>query len=211
MTYRDLVCRLPYDSDNVSDSRLAFRQATAEPLYHQQDDTYCMKTLYGLRRDRPCVQDVGSVATKAGRCVAFPNLYQHRVSPFELTESHRPGVRRILVFFLVDPSCRIPSATEVPPQQEVWLKHTMYTARSSPHSRLAQLPVELVDAQIALTPGIMSSEEALQTRKELMNERTVRLPDGGETDDEDDFDDASVFTGLDEDDLFSHTFNMCEH
>ena len=76
-----------YHSENIQDTRLSFRQATADPFYHEQNDSFCMKTLYGMSRDRPCVQDVGSVITKEGRCVAFPNLYQHKVSPPSPTQS----------------------------------------------------------------------------------------------------------------------------
>ena len=33
-----------YHSENIQDTRLSFRQATAEPFYHEQDDSFCMKT-----------------------------------------------------------------------------------------------------------------------------------------------------------------------
>lgn len=178
-----------YDSDNIRDTRLAFRQATAEPMYHEQYDSYCMKTLYGMDRDVACAQDVGTIATKEGRCIAFPNLYQHKVSPFELADRTRPGVRKILVFFLVDPTRRIPSATEVAPQQEAWLKDTLYNAGDDSH--LSKLPVELLDVHTSMTPGIMNKEEALKVREQLMRERTVDIGYGEE--------------------FFTYTFNMCEH
>ena len=46
-------------------------------------------------------QNRGSVKTKAGRCIAFTNIYKHCVSPFKLVDPSRPGHRKILVFFLV--------------------------------------------------------------------------------------------------------------
>ncbi|CAK5263957.1 unnamed protein product [Mycena citricolor] len=100
-----------YDSDNIEPASLGFRQAVASPPYHQQDDVACMIMLYNLRREDALIQDVGSVQTKSGHCIAFPNVYHHRVSPFKLIDASKPGVRRILVFFLVDPTRRIPSAT----------------------------------------------------------------------------------------------------
>ncbi|KAL1745925.1 hypothetical protein HDZ31DRAFT_81609 [Schizophyllum fasciatum] len=175
-----------YHSENIQDTRLAFRQATAEPYYHEQDDSFCMKTLYGLARDEPCVQDVGSVATKERRCIAFPNLYQHKVAPFKLEDPTKPGLRKILVFFLVDPTRQVPSATTVPPQQEGWLQDALYSTGEG--SRLANLPVELLDAFAAMTPGTMSKEEAFRVREELMAERSVELSYG--------------------DGLFIHEFNM---
>lgn len=39
-----------YQSENISESRLAFSQATQEPHYHGQDDSYCMQVLYGMGR-----------------------------------------------------------------------------------------------------------------------------------------------------------------
>jgi hypothetical protein len=39
-----------YDSDNISESRLAFRRATSEPEAHEQDDGKCMRVLYDMDR-----------------------------------------------------------------------------------------------------------------------------------------------------------------
>ena len=84
-------------------------------------------------------------------------------------------MRKIVVFFLVDPTRRIPSATDVAPQQEEWLRHTLHTAKSDERSRLSTLPLELLDAQADLVEGIMARKEALDIREELMKERSVRM------------------------------------
>ena len=195
-----------YDSENIQDTTLAFRQATSEPLYHRQDDVFCMWTLYRLERDGPCVQEIGSIPTKKGRCIAFPNLFQHKVwpefccvsvklepnlslaqvSPFKLVDPTTPGVRKIIVFFLVDPTRRIPSATDVAPQQEEWLKNTLHTAKVDDSSRLSTMPLELLDAQADLVEGIMTRKEALEIREELMKERSVRRDEEGGDYEEDD-------------------------
>ena len=39
-----------YDSENISESRLAFRRATSEPHAHEQDDGKCMRVLYDMDR-----------------------------------------------------------------------------------------------------------------------------------------------------------------
>ena len=75
-------------------------------------------------RNAPCVQGVGDVITKTHRCIAFPNLYQHRLQPFGLEDPTRPGHRRVLVFFLVDPTQKVLSATDVAPQQG-WITKTV--------------------------------------------------------------------------------------
>jgi len=51
-----------------------------------------------------------------GRCIAFPNIYQHRVSPFELRDKSKPGHRKILAFFLVDPTLGQPRPVVPNPQ-----------------------------------------------------------------------------------------------
>ncbi|KAJ7236255.1 hypothetical protein B0H12DRAFT_1238523 [Mycena haematopus] len=160
-----------YESENVESCALNFRMATQAPHPHEEDDSTCMEILYGIKRDTPCVQDIGSVETKAGRCIAFPNLYQHRVSPFKLVDDTKPGVRKILVFFLVDPTFSIISASNIPPQQLDVLRDILRSEGSS--SRLSLLPVELLDYIARLVPGVKSRAEAEVIREELIQERTV--------------------------------------
>ncbi len=76
-----------------------------------------MREVYGLENEDALNQTLGSASTPAGRCLAFPNVLQHRVSPFRLADPARPGHRKILAFFLVDPSETIVSTSDVPPQQ----------------------------------------------------------------------------------------------
>ncbi|MCB5181919.1 DUF4246 domain-containing protein [Streptomyces antimicrobicus] len=105
-----------WDSENITESRLGFRAALDDPDYEQNDDDG-MREVYGLENEDPLNQELGSVATPAGRCLAFPNILQHRVGSFRLADPTRPGHRKILAFFLVDPSTRIVSTSDVPPQQ----------------------------------------------------------------------------------------------
>lgn len=105
-----------WDSENITESRLSFRAALDDPDYEQSDDNG-MREVYGLENEEPLNQMLGSASTPAGRCLAFPNILQHRVGPFRLTEPTRPGHRKILAFFLVDPSETIVSTSDVPPQQ----------------------------------------------------------------------------------------------
>ncbi|MEV7404176.1 DUF4246 domain-containing protein [Streptomyces sp. NPDC091267] len=105
-----------WDSENITESRLGFRAALDDPLYEQSDDNG-MREVYGLENEDALNQALGSASTPAGRCLAFPNILQHRVGSFRLTEPSRPGHRKILAFFLVDPSEEIVSTSDVPPQQ----------------------------------------------------------------------------------------------
>ncbi|KAH9842495.1 uncharacterized protein C8Q71DRAFT_720034 [Rhodofomes roseus] len=156
-----------YDTDNITESTLSFRNAVNEPRYHSQCDYYCMRHLYDMSADDICAQTVGELVTKQDRCIAFPNLYQHLVSPFRLIDPTKPGHRKILVFFLVDPNIRIPSASTVAPQQEPWIRRAVEGT-----DLWWRLPFELREMIWArLDP--MSQEQAKKYREELMKERTL--------------------------------------
>ncbi|MFC8294056.1 DUF4246 domain-containing protein [Streptomyces sp. NPDC057242] len=118
-----------WDSENITESRLGFRAALDDPHYEQNDDNG-LREVYGLEDEDALNQVLGSVATPAGRCLAFPNVLQHRVAPFRLADPTRPGHRKILAFFLVDPSERIVSTSDVPPQQPWADTSTMTRARA---------------------------------------------------------------------------------
>ncbi|MCX5414317.1 DUF4246 domain-containing protein [Streptomyces sp. NBC_00059] len=105
-----------WDSENITESRLSFRAALDDPSYEQNDDNG-LRDVYGLEDEDALNQTLGSASTPAGRCLAFPNVLQHRVGSFRLADPARPGCRKILAFFLVDPSERIVSTSDVPPQQ----------------------------------------------------------------------------------------------
>ncbi|WP_031512512.1 DUF4246 domain-containing protein [Streptomyces sp. NRRL F-5123] len=105
-----------WDSENITESRLSFRTAVDDPDYEQNDDNG-MREVYGLENEDALNQVLGSASTPAGRCLAFPNVLQHRVGPFRLADPTRPGHRKILAFFLVDPARTLVSTSDVPPQQ----------------------------------------------------------------------------------------------
>ncbi|MER5386298.1 DUF4246 domain-containing protein [Streptomyces sp. NPDC002688] len=105
-----------WDNENITESRLSFRAALDDPSYEQNDDNG-LREVYGLEDEDALNQLLGSASTPAGRCLAFPNILQHRVGSFRLTNPTRPGYRKILAFFLVDPSERIVSTSDVAPQQ----------------------------------------------------------------------------------------------
>ncbi|KAF7320935.1 hypothetical protein HMN09_00180200 [Mycena chlorophos] len=197
-----------YDQENITESKLSFRVATEEPGYHGQDDDYCMDVLYGIGRNDACVQEVGSVISKAGRLLAWPNIFQHCVSPFRLADPTKPGHRKILAVFLVDPTKEpLPSATLIPPQQLRPAGETMEEVYDSALSaagdtsedsnpagkgRLPFIPRELRDlVKSHITESVMTLEEAKAYRLQLMEERTVFVVDHTEQ-------------------MYQAEFNMCE-
>ncbi|MFJ3612106.1 DUF4246 domain-containing protein [Streptomyces hydrogenans] len=118
-----------WDSENITESRLGFRAALDDPEY-EQNDGEGMREVYGLEDEDALNQVLGSVPTPAGRCLAFPNVLQHRVGPFRLADPARPGHRKILAFFLVDPSESLVSTSDVPPQQPWAPTSTMTLAQA---------------------------------------------------------------------------------
>eukprot|EP00842_Homolaphlyctis_polyrhiza_P003879 jgi/Hompol1/4492/HPOL_000554-RA len=122
--------------------------------------------VYGIENEvTELNQELGSVEAMQGRCIVFPNTWQHKVQPFRLADPTQPGHRKILVFFLVDPTRRIVSTAHMAPQQPDW-----YDAEVG---SLGKLPPELWSMITKHVAGTMSLEEAKQYRLELMKERSA--------------------------------------
>lgn len=122
-----------WDSENITESRLSFRAALDDLNYEQNDDNG-MREVYGLEDEDTLNQLLGSTSTPAGRCLAFPNILQHRVDSFRLMDTTRPGYRKILAFFLVDPSEKIVSTSDVAPQQP-WSETSTMTLEQAKNHR----------------------------------------------------------------------------
>jgi hypothetical protein len=134
------------------------------------------------------VQEVGDVVTKEGRLITFPNLLQHRVKPFKLADPTRPGHRKIVALFLVDPHIRVISTANIPPQQHHW-----WVEEAANEEPLLKLPPELRN-EIArhASDFPIGMEEAKELRLELMEERKNFVQHHG-----------AAFE--------KHTFSLCEH
>ncbi|KAH8892988.1 hypothetical protein GQ53DRAFT_619176, partial [Thozetella sp. PMI_491] len=179
-----------FDISNVTDSALSFRQKAAMDLEDRVDEDGLergLNLIYGtenLRYDK-AVQVLGSVKTLDGRMLVFPNTLQHRVSPFELKDPTRPGHRRFIVLWLVDPVYRICSTRNVPPQRHDWWSEKAYDKID------VRFPIEvstIISKEVGEYP--MGNQEAQELRIDLMAERT-RMTEVAK----DDFD----------------TYNLCEH
>lgn len=79
-----------YHSENITESRLSFRIQVQEPTY-QQGDGKGVGRMYDLWDGDVLAQYLGGVITKQDRCLVFPNIYQHQVQPFKLTDPTKPG------------------------------------------------------------------------------------------------------------------------
>ncbi|KAL4999672.1 hypothetical protein BDV10DRAFT_50747 [Aspergillus recurvatus] len=179
-----------YESVNITASdSLAFRQrapphAINDMPYEQHDHRF-LQEIFGFPEHvtgygpTQVTQEIGSIRTKQGRLLTFPNTLQHRVSPFELADKSKPGCRKILALFLVDPHFRIISSANIPPQREDWWEEKQEAIFSE--GVLARLPVELQDMVLQhVDVGHVTFDEACQYRLELMEERRVRAREDNE-------------------------------
>ncbi|GJE99874.1 DUF4246 domain-containing protein [Phanerochaete sordida] len=184
-----------YDEENITLSSLAFRVVVQEPDV-DQDDHRASEAIYGFGPGDGMNQVLGAVTTEQGRCLAFPNCYQHQVQPFELADASKPGHRKILALFLVDPSLSKPrpSTSNVPPQQPEVMRSVLrdITTSLGPRSGLGRLPLELLDLIVEQSDAVMTRAEAEAFRLELMDERRGMVQKNDE-------------------EIFAPTFNMCEH
>eukprot|EP01013_Petalomonas_cantuscygni_P001628 TRINITY_DN11650_c0_g1_i1.p1 TRINITY_DN11650_c0_g1~~TRINITY_DN11650_c0_g1_i1.p1 ORF type:complete len:691 (-),score=114.05 TRINITY_DN11650_c0_g1_i1:1944-4016(-) len=109
-----------YSQDNVTPSHLEFRDIVSqEDFEYDQCEHAHIFIRYRAENGDQCNRWLGEVSTPEGRCIAFPNDLQHRAAPFQLVDPTRPGHRKMLVFFLVDPAKPILSTATVPRQQGV--------------------------------------------------------------------------------------------
>jgi len=132
-----------------------------------------MEEVFGVTDDC-AIQEVGSVACNEGRLLTFPNLLQHQVQPFQLADPTKPGHRKILALFLVDPGIRIISTANVPPQQKSWWADVVPNDAVKDGGMSAALSTELKDQIFSGVDDFpISIEEAKKLRLKLMEERSV--------------------------------------
>ncbi|OAX79565.1 hypothetical protein ACJ72_06117, partial [Emergomyces africanus] len=160
-----------YDSANINESRLAFRQLSdtydGEAVSYKQDQHEWLESVFGCTKNGPPLQDIGSVVCKEGRLLTFPNILQHKVAPFQLEDPSKPGHRKILALFLVDPNIRIISSANVPCQRRDWWAEQIPWATIT-----GRIPRELSDEVVSqLDDFPISMEDAKKLRLELMEER----------------------------------------
>ena len=125
---------------------------------------------YGTRQDHSFIFDLGSVLTRPGRFLVFPNALQNNVQPFSLVDPTQPGHRKLLAMFLVDPHVPVLSTAHVPPQRKDWWVEQVRNIKP-----FGELPMEIFDMIMDVVEGFpFSWEEALKMRTRLMEQRAHR-------------------------------------
>jgi hypothetical protein len=165
-----------FDQDNITDSHLAFRvavDALSVTIIPAQDEHESLQAYMGVQNESPAVQPLGKVLTREGRLLVFPNVVQHQVQPFSLEDKSKPGHRKILAMFLVDPARPILSSAHVPPQRCDWWAEDLRK-----DGALDALPNEIFDLTIGMIDDFpLSWEQAVKHREILMEERSAIAKD----------------------------------
>jgi hypothetical protein len=174
-----------YGMSNITQTNLQFRQACEDPPY-EQNDTNGVEYVYGLSSDSPLNQFLGEVTLCEDRCIAFPNIYQHLVTPFKLVDPNQNGHRKILVIFLIDPKRPILSTSTILPQQSDWLIDSILQIGA-----LTPLPKDIIRHIVEFLPNMMTFDQAKVHRTKLMDERKYIREKSNE--------------------IFLREFSLCEH
>ncbi|OAJ38572.1 hypothetical protein BDEG_22480 [Batrachochytrium dendrobatidis JEL423] len=151
-----------YDVENITTPKLDYRVAVDRFEYQIASDMY-WEDVYGMDRESLRNQYIGSLEVPNGRCVVYPNRYQHKEQSFELADPTQPGHCKILTFFVVNPSRRIVSTAHVAPQQPQWYNSSLDKAH---------VPPELWNDITQYIQGVQSPAEAKHYRDELTSDRT---------------------------------------
>ncbi|KAJ2059705.1 hypothetical protein GGI17_004232 [Coemansia sp. S146] len=164
-----------YDVSNIALSSLGFREALCGWIFAaDQYDIESVVKAYGIERVQledgdSASQELGSMNIKAGRCLVFPNIYQYKMPELKLADKTKSGHCKMLTFYFVDPSTRIPSTEIVPPQQQDW-----YFEDVLAFEPFRSLPQLVVDGILAKVDFPISLKEAKKTRLQVHQDKTSR-------------------------------------
>ena len=125
--------------------------------------------LYGARSGDPVIQHMGDIALFQNRLVTYPNIFQTRLLPAELTDKSKPGHIKLLLLHLIDPNRRMMSTAMVPPQRQDWWALDI----SKDDNRLSRLPKELWLKIVSTVDEYpIGMEEGEKLRQEFKTENT---------------------------------------
>ncbi|KAJ2252451.1 hypothetical protein GGI13_003277 [Coemansia sp. RSA 455] len=157
-----------YDVVNIAPASLGFREALSSlDIEIEGYDIESIVKAYGIEEDQlgeedTVSQELGSVGIKDGRYVVFPNVHQFKFPKLKLADKTKAGHCKMLTFYFVDPSTRIPSTEIVPPQQQDWFFEDIL--ESEPFCGLPQLVVDGIMDKVDFP---ISLKEAKKTRPQV--------------------------------------------
>ncbi|KAJ2867190.1 hypothetical protein GGH94_000993 [Coemansia aciculifera] len=157
-----------YDVANIAPASLQFREALSSlDIEVEQYDIESIVKAYGIEQEQLgeedlASQELGSVVIKDGWCVVFPNIHQYKMPELKLSDKTQSGHCKMLTFYFVDPSTRIPSTEIVPPQQQNWYFEDILASEP-----FRSLPHLIVDGIMAKVDFPISLKEAKKLRLQV--------------------------------------------
>ncbi|TMW58065.1 hypothetical protein Poli38472_013539 [Pythium oligandrum] len=159
-----------FGCENMTESKLSFHVLVQEP-YHWYNDDIGVAASYALEDNELLIQTLGAATAIEDRCLVFPNTLQHKVETIRLADTSKPGHRKVLAFFLVDPTKKIPSTSVIPPQQHRWLRESQHLVLRPLQQQYGIPDTVLSDHVLPFLPRGLYLKEAKRYRNQLMSER----------------------------------------
>ncbi|KAJ1334368.1 hypothetical protein BSLG_008097 [Batrachochytrium salamandrivorans] len=170
------TCIYPYAvSDTITVPILELRAGACVPFDYtlagedmQNQMDYILRE-YGISAGNKLTQEVGNIKLNLGRCVTYPNLFQHRLAPIRLLDASlgQVGHCKFLMFYLIDPSKTIVSTSATPPQQIGW-----FTDAISSSACIPRLPNEIIRNVASFIPGLSTAADARTRYAQAIYEQT---------------------------------------
>ncbi|KAK6084500.1 hypothetical protein SCUP234_03289 [Seiridium cupressi] len=195
------------DSENITPSNLSFRMQTSaymnEEIEVGQDAYHWLEQVFG---------------TELGDYSRF----RTSLSSFRLEDATKPGHRRFIALWLVDPTQRVISTANVPPQQmDWWLDSTFGVTDESRKAAIGKLPADLVTlmndkgliANVSAPSNAILPPELMNMVRERFDDESNALPMGSEEAREHRLklmEARSAFVNTSEAGWQSHTYSFCE-
>eukprot|EP00052_Salpingoeca_macrocollata_P014567 m.114682 g.114682 ORF g.114682 m.114682 type:complete len:562 (+) comp19364_c0_seq3:1-1686(+) len=154
----------------LKDLGLGFRRRITEEEEHELTMEYHRETNPPDFAWYNSAIDLGSVDTPARRMIAFPNDHQHRVLGL-VNETDKTALRKIVCFFVVDPSARVLSTADVPDQRFEQYKVADLIQLWSYRRSGMFLPMQIVRDIVSMAKVGLTKAEAHYHRKQLMMDR----------------------------------------
>ncbi|KAJ2812593.1 hypothetical protein H4S07_001295 [Coemansia furcata] len=157
-----------YDVVNIAQCSIEFCESLTS--YHtasNDNDYHSIQLAYGIDGDLTgklarFSQELGTVNIKDGLCVVFPNTYQYKMPRITQEIAFMPGHCKMLTFYFVDPTTRIPSTEIVPPQQRDWWMEDVLS-----HEPFCSLLLLVVDGIMNKIDYPISIKDAKQIRLKM--------------------------------------------
>ncbi|KAJ3555845.1 hypothetical protein NM688_g2354 [Phlebia brevispora] len=156
--------------DNIAPMGIDIRMPVRSPRKFLPGDAGATSRAWGLSAGAPSHQFVGTPTVRLGHAVAFPNIYQWRLTEAQLQDDSKKGSMRLVLFYLADPQTsaddsEVPSSAIIPPQEMSWTRKAVEDFMDP------RVPVEIVEKIMSFVEGLVSDEQASRVAVRMKRER----------------------------------------